>query len=153
MAEITVRRTPTWTPATWELWYRPISLLDEIERWAGTAWDTWKPETYTPGTDMYEYKDELVLRMEFPGIRREDIDISLEGDCLTVKAEKNQEEYPEGTKWYRHERWYGTYTRTWTLPYPVDAEKVSAKLEYGVLEIRLPKAEVAKAKKIEVAVK
>ena len=103
--------------------------------------------------DMYESKDELVLRAELPGFRKEDIDISLETEMLTVKAVKKEEEMPEGARPYLDERYFGEYTRTLTLPFPVETEKILANFENGVLEVRLPKAEEAKPKHIEVKVK
>ena len=82
-----------------------------------------------------------------------ELGISLEKDCLTVKAEKKQEEVPEGANFYSCERCFGDYSRSIPLPFRVDAERVSASFENGLLEIRLPKAEEARAKHIEVKVK
>jgi HSP20 family protein len=134
-----------------------MSLLDDIELYASHLWDTWAPETIesklVPRMDMYEEKDTVVMKMELPGMKKEDLDISYKDGCLTMKAEKKQEETKKGTTYYCSERCYGTYSRSTCLPYPVDAEKITATFEGGVLEIRLPKAEEAKARQIEIKVK
>lgn len=155
MNAITVRRSPSRALTTMESVYRPMSLLDEIDRFANEVWESpviCSTDMY-PFLDMYEVKDELVMKAELPGIKKEDIDVSFEGDCLTIKAEKKQEEVPEDATLYSCERCSGTYSRTVSLPFPVNAEKVSATFENGLLEIRLPKAEEAKAKHIEIKVK
>ena len=102
---------------------------------------------------MYEEGNELVVKAELPGINRKNIDISVEDDVLTIKAEKKEEKERKEKSYYYSEREYGTYERYMTLPTRVDAEKISANLKKGVLEIRLPKAEVPETKKIEVTTK
>ncbi len=150
-----VRRNPTraWTAV--EPFYRPMSLLDEIERWAEDTWYSW-PSTYstslTPRMDMYEDKEWLVIKAEFPGVKKEYIDISLEGDVLIIKAEKKEEKAAEEATYYFCERCFGPYSRRLSLPFHVDAEQISATFSDGLLEIRLPKAEEAKSKHIEIKV-
>ncbi|MFC2047702.1 Hsp20/alpha crystallin family protein [Chloroflexota bacterium] len=134
--------------------YRPLSWLDEMDTFAREMWDSWKPFSLeyklAPHTDMYEEKDQLVMKTELPGINKEDLDITLEGDRLTIKAEK-KEEVVEGANHHTQERYYGQYFRSLTLPYPIKENKVSATFDNGVLELRLPKAEEVKAKKIEIS--
>ncbi len=81
--------------------YRPWDLLDEVDTLAGEMWDTWQPFTLghslVPRTDMYEEKDRLVMKTELPGINKKDLDISLEGDRLTIKAERKEEVKDETT--------------------------------------------------------
>lgn len=133
--------------------YRPWGLLDEIEALAREMWDAWRPfpldHSLVPLTDIHEEKDHLVMKTELPGIDKKDLDISLEGDRLTIKAEKKEEIKEESTHRIR-ERYYGRYFRSVTLPYPVKADNISATFDNGVLELRLPKAEEVKAKKIEI---
>jgi len=93
-----------------------------------------------------------VVKTELPGIKKEDLKISLKGDMLTIEAEKKQENTTEDTKYYAHERHCGHYSRSVLLPTPVDADKVSATFEGGVLEIRLPKTEETKSTQNEVKV-
>lgn len=131
-----------------------ISLVDEVDRMARSIWENWQPVVYTtdlsPRIDMFEEKDELVMRTELPGIKKEDIDIQLEGDRLVIKAEKKEETLSEDTNYYTCERRFGQYQRSVSLPFPVEADKISTTFENGLLEIRLPKAEELKAKHIEI---
>ena len=156
MTAITIRRSPSEALTTVEPVYSPMSLFEEMERFAGDVWGSWTPVVYHdhmhPRLDVFEQKDNLVMRTELPGIKKEDIDISLENDYLTVKAEK-EEEMPEDTTYYSSERCFGSYLRSVELPFPVNGDKISATFENGLLEIRLPKAEEAKAKHIEIKVK
>lgn len=133
--------------------YRPWGLIDEMDVLTRKIWDSWQPfkleQGLVPHTDIYEEKDQLVMKTELPGIDRKDLDISLEGDRLTVKAEKKEEVTDEATH-HTRERYYGRYFRSVKLPYPVKEAKISATFDNGVLEIRLPKAEAVKAKKIAI---
>ena len=133
--------------------YRPWSLLDEVDTLVRGIWDSWRPFTFednlVPHTGMYEEKGQLVMKTELPGIDKKDLDITLEGDRLTIKAEKKDEVKEDATH-HTRERYYGQYFRSVTLPYPVKEGKITATFENGVLELRLPKSEEAKAKKIEV---
>jgi HSP20 family protein len=133
--------------------YRPVTLLD---LWSGLEreiWDSWKPftagDSIMPRMDLYEEDGELIMKTELPGIEKKDLDISLEGDRLTIKAEK-KEDIKDNKRHHTQERYYGQYFRSFTLPYAVKEDKISATLDKGVLEIKLPKADEVKAKKIEI---
>ncbi|MFC2060315.1 Hsp20/alpha crystallin family protein [Chloroflexota bacterium] len=130
----------------------PWSLLGAMDRLAGNIWDSSKPYTLdtnlVPHTDIYEENDQLVMKTELPGVDKEDVSITLEGDILTIRAEK-KEAVVVDSACYARERQYGQYFRSVTLPFHVK-EEVSATFENGVLELRLSKAEEAKAKKIEI---
>jgi HSP20 family protein len=132
---------------------RPWGLLDYMEILARELWDVWRPYTFdyslVPHTDVYEEKDQLVMKTELPGIDKKHIDISLVGDRLIIKAEK-KEEIKEDATHHTYERYYGQYFRSVMLPYPVKEDKLTATFENGVLELRLPKAEEVKAKKITI---
>jgi len=132
-------------------YFRPFRLLEEVEEMARSAFES----SLTPKMDMYEEEKELVIKAEMPGIRKKDLDITLDGDVLTIKAEKKEEkeEGEEGTTHYTRERRFGQYIRSMTLPTKVDAENISATLKKGLLEIKLPKAEAPEVKKIDVKVK
>lgn len=131
--------------------YRPWGLLDEIDALAKEMWEQpFTPDnSLIPRADMYEEEDQLVMKTELPGIDKKDLDITIEGDRLTIKAEK-KEEVKEDATHHTRERYYGQYFRSVTLPYPVKEAKISATFDKGVLELRLPKAEEVKAKKIEI---
>ena len=153
---VIIRRSPSRALTVVEPFYRPMSLLNEVERMAREMWELWEPFTFptgfAPKMDMIEDKDTLVIKAEFPSVKQEDLNITLEGDMLTIKAEKKQEEVSEEANYHTSERYFGHYYRSITLPFPVDAEKLSATFENGLLKIRLPKAEEAKPKHIEVKV-
>ena len=133
--------------------YGPLGLLGAMDRFAGNIWDSTKPFAFdaslVPHTDIYEENDQLVMTTELPGINKEDVSITLQGDRLTIKAEK-KEVVVEDAACYTRERQYGQFLRSLTLPFPVKEDKVSATFENGVLELRLSKAEESKAKKIEI---
>ncbi len=145
-----VRRSPNGVFAL-RPFFRPFSLLEEVEEMARTAFET----GLTPRMDMYEEDKELVIKAEMPGVRKKDLDINLNDDVLTIKAEKKEEkeEGEKGTTHYTRERHFGQYIRSMTLPARVDAENISATLKKGLLEIRLPKAEEPESKHIEIKVK
>ena len=145
-----VRRSPNGALAL-RPFFHPFSLLEEVEAMARSAFET----GLTPKLDMFEENNELVIKAEMPGIRKKDLDISLDGDVLTLAAEKKEEkeEGEKGTTHYTRERRFGQYVRYMTLPTRVDAEKITATLKKGLLEIKLPKAEEPESKKIEINVK
>jgi HSP20 family protein len=143
-----VRRSPSRT-LTLQPFFHPFSLLDEVEEMARAVFDT----SLTPKLDMFEENNELVIKAEMPGIRKKDLDISLDDDMLTIKAEKKEEKEVKDATHYTRERRFGRYSRYMTLPTRVDAEKISATLKKGLLEIRLPKAEGPENKHIEIKVK
>ena len=97
MTTLTIRR-PNRALRVMEPFYRPMDIFDDIERFAGNVQETWPQVIYAdhmhPRLDMYEQGDELVMTVELPGIKREDIDVSLEGDKLDIKAVKEQEKLP-----------------------------------------------------------
>jgi HSP20 family protein len=145
-----IRRSPNGVYAV-RPFFRTFNLLDEVEDMAKRAWDT----TMTPRVDMYEEDNQVIVKAELPGIAKKDIDISLEDDVLTIKAEKKEEteEGDKETTHYTRERRFGQYVRRMTLPGKMDAENVTATLKKGVLEIKLPRAEEPEAKQIEINVK
>ena len=102
--------------------------------------------------DLYEEKDQIVVKAEMPGFTRDDIQISIADNALTIKGEKKKEEEDSGKDYYRSERVYGAFTRILPLPAEINPDKVQATFKNGVLEIRLPKSEDAKKKEIKVKV-
>jgi HSP20 family protein len=131
--------------------FRPFRLLEEAEQMARSAFDT----DITPKTDMFEEDGHVVVKSEMPGVSKKDLDISLEGDILTIKAEKKEEkeEGEKGTTNYTRERHFGQYVRYISLPTRVDPDNITATLKKGLLEIRMPKAEAPKARQIEIKAK
>ena len=106
--------------------------------------------TWAPAVDMFETKDDLVVTVELPGMNEKDIQLSITGELLSIKGERQAAAPEEGV--YRGERWFGRFERSLTLPYPVQNEKVKASYRDGVLTINLPKAEELKPKAIKIDV-
>jgi HSP20 family protein len=102
-----------------------------------------------PALDVVDRDDEVLVRAEVPGVRKEDIDVSISGNMLTIKGETKHEEKEEKGDYYRCEISRGAFARTVTLPADVDEEKAKASLTDGVLELRLPKVEKSKRRTIK----
>ena len=118
------------------------------ERWLRGG-DT---EITTPAVDVYEEKDEIVVKAELPGMEKNDIEVNISDSELTLKGEKKKEEKIEEEDYFRCERSYGSFVRSVELPTGVQADKVKASFKNGILEVRLPKTEEAKTKEIKVKV-
>lgn len=128
---------------------RPFSLL------GSSWWPTRRlmaPEEFAPSVDIYEENGDVVLKAELPGIKKEDIEVNLNDHLVTVSAVKKKEEKVEDKNFYRQERFYGSFTRSFEIPSEVKADEVKAKFQDGVLEVRLPKTEEAKKKSQKVAI-
>ena len=107
---------------------------------------------WAPAVDMYETKDALVVAAELPGLDEKDIHLSIIGDVLSVRGERQWNQEVKQESYYRGERWYGKFERTLPLPMPVQADKVTAKYRDGVLTITLPKVEEIRPKEIKIDV-
>jgi HSP20 family protein len=107
---------------------------------------------FVPAVDVYEDAEKLVLKLEIPGIRREDLDIRVEGRSLTVKGERKFESEEKEENFHRIERRYGSFVRSFTLPSTVNTEKVEATSADGVLNITFAKKPEAQPKQIQVQV-
>ena len=105
-----------------------------------------------PGIDLdvYETKDDVVVKASIPGVKPEDIDINVVGDTVTIKGQAQEESEVEESNYIYRERRSGTFQRSFTLPISVQADKAEASFENGVLRLTLPKAEEVKPKKITV---
>jgi HSP20 family protein len=103
--------------------------------------------------DMYETDQDVVVKSSVPGVKPEEIDITITGDTLTIKGETKTEEKVERANYIRQERRYGAFSRSLTLPTTIVAEKAKAEFEDGVLTLTLPKAEEVKPKTIKVKAK
>jgi len=109
--------------------------------------------TWVPPVDIYQNGDkELVLKAELPDMVREDIDVTVENDTLTIKGEKKFVGEPKEDQFHRIERRYGTFSRSFSLPQTIDSTKVAAEYKNGVLTVRLPVREEAKPRSIKVDV-
>jgi HSP20 family protein len=118
------------------------------ERWLGMRHE----EIVAPVVDLYEEKDEIVVKAELPGMDKNQIEVQISGSELILKGEKSKEEKVEEKNYYRCERSYGAFRRAVALPMDVQADKIKASFKNGILEVRLPKTEKAKAKEIKIKV-
>jgi HSP20 family protein len=109
-------------------------------------------ETLSPRVDIFEEGNEVVLKADMPGIEKRDIDITLADNMLTVSGERTHEEKVEKGSYVRCERTHGSFFRRFEIPSGIDAEKIKAHLDNGVLEVRLPKTEEAKSKSKKITV-
>src|SRR5579875_1398085 len=105
---------------------------------------------FVPAVDVYEDPQKLVLKVEVPGIKPEDLDIRVEGRVLTVRGERKWDSEQKEENYHRIERRYGSFVRSFTLPATVDTENIQAQSEHGVLELTLNKKPEAKPKQITV---
>ena len=126
------RRTRPWWP---ERWFRTESM-----------------DVTAPAVDLFEEKDDIVVKAELPGMDKDNIEVRLTDHHLTIKGEKKKEEEVKEENYYRSERSYGSFLRTLELPKEVHADKVKASFKKGILEVRLPKTEDAKAKEVKVKI-
>jgi HSP20 family protein len=111
------------------------------------------PSTWTPAVDIAERDDEYVVKVELPGVTRDDVKITSQDNVLTIRGEKKHEKESKGMNYHRTERAYGSFQRSFTLPGTVKEDKIEAEFKDGTLVITLPKAEEAKPRTIEVQVK
>ena len=141
--------------SNWTPFDRLTTLRDEMNRLFDFSWpsrDTGLFSGWSPPLDVYDDKENFVVTCELPGMKKEQIDISLHDGMLTISGErKHEHENAEGEA-FRSERYFGRFQRSVTLPALVDASKVKASYKDGVLTIELPKAEEAKPKHIDVSV-
>jgi HSP20 family protein len=108
--------------------------------------------TWAPAVDIYEGQNELVAKVDLPGIDEKDIDIRLENNTLTIRGERKFEKSVKEENYLRIERAYGSFTRTFSLPNTVNTEGINASYTNGVLTVQLPKREESKPKQVKVNV-
>lgn len=108
--------------------------------------------SWVPAVDVFEEAENIRITAEIPGVRPENIAISLEGNLLTISGTKQQEAEEKTERVHRYERVYGAFERTFTLPASVEPKDIKARYDHGVLTVTLPKSEKAKPRQIEVEV-
>jgi HSP20 family protein len=132
----------------------PFRAMRELMRWdpfaAMPAWPAEARDVMNVAFDVKETKDGFVFTADVPGIESKDIDVKLQNNRLTISGKREQEKTDKGDTYYSYERSYGSFTRSFTLPEGVDADKISADLKQGVLIVTLPKKPEVKPKQISV---
>ena len=142
--------------ALWPGFGRLTDLRDEIDRLfdaplAQLARTSQILSGWTPALDLYEDKENVYVRVEVPGMKKEDIELSLHNGTLSVSGERKSDETFKDAEVYREERFFGRFQRTVSLPTAVASDKVKAHYKDGILTVTLPKAEEAKPKQIQLS--
>ena len=131
----------------WPTFGRLANLQDELDRLFESPLTGW-----APALDVHEDADKFTICAELPGLKREDIGVSLQDGAFVISGERKSEKVQEGVEVHRQDRFYGKFQRALSLPTPVAAEKIKAQYKDGVLTVTLPKAEEAKPKQIDISV-
>lgn len=132
------------------------SLQNEVNRLFSSSFSRGNDDSdlmrgaWSPQVDIFENKNEIVLEAELPGMKPEDVNISIENNILTIRGERKFEKKNEGDDFHRVERSYGSFTRSFTLPPTISSENANAQFENGVLRLSLAKREEAKPRRIEI---
>lgn len=135
-----------------------VSMQDEMNRLFDDFFGRplvrteWTEGVWSPSVDVSEDKDNVIVKTEMPGMKKEDVKISIQDNVLTLKGAKKQEKEEKDANYHRIERSYGSFCRSFALPTSVKADKVKASYKDGVLNITLPKTEEAKPKEIPVSI-
>jgi HSP20 family protein len=145
------------TIVRWEPFRELGTLQNEMNRLFNTVFDAPSPgnggstlRRWMPAMDLVETADHFVLRADLPGMSQDDVKIEFEDGTLIVSGERKAEHEAKNEGYYRVERAFGSFSRSLTLPQGIDPEAVTANFENGVLEIRVPKPEERKPRRIEI---
>ena len=141
--------------------WNPLKEVPVLQNRINRLFEDFFPETFIEGTknmvgvwnpvvDIYDTQDTTVIKADLPGLKKEDITISIEGDVLILTGERTHDDEVKKENYYRRERAYGMFKREFTLPSTVDHEKIKADFKDGVLKIEVPKPEEKKPKTITV---
>lgn len=139
----------------------PFEMMRDLLRWDPRDLLRWDPFAdlgtlagrdlaFVPSFDVKETKDAYIFRADLPGVRQEDLDLSVTGNRLTVSGKREEESREEGDRYYAYERSYGAFSRSFTLPEGIDVDHAEADLSNGVLTVSIPKKPEVKPKKLEV---
>jgi HSP20 family protein len=143
---------------------RPLMPLKDLDRWFDDIF--FRPFTpfsfprlrmtaaqeVMPDVDIFESDGDVVMKAELPGMKKGDIEVKLTDGTITISGEKKQEEEVKKKDYYKVERTYGSFCRTFSLPTEVKADKAKSTFKDGVLEVRMPKSEEAKSKEVKVKI-
>jgi HSP20 family protein len=140
-----------WSP------FRDMSLLqNQMNRIFQETMQGWPASTdgggtWMPAADIFETENDLLVKVDLPGVDPKQTDVRVENNVLTIRGERQLEEETNKENFHRVERTYGTFSRSFTLPASVNADKIQANYKNGVLSITLPKAEQARPRRIQIA--
>ncbi|MDW8066104.1 MAG: Hsp20/alpha crystallin family protein [Aquificaceae bacterium] len=136
------------------LW-SPFAEIERIRREFDRLFEELMPKeeierVFAPAVDVYETDKEVVIKAELPGVKKENVEVSIRDNSLHIRGEKKEEKEEKTETYHRVERVYGKFERVIPLPVDVKVEEAKAEFKDGILEVRIPKAEGAKEKKIEI---
>ena len=151
-----------WRPR--ETWWDPFRDLEAIQNEMNKMFNSslvrWGDRdvgllegAWSPAIDIFDSKDNVMVKADIPGMKKDEIEVSVHGDTLIIKGEKKQEKEVKERDYVRTERFYGFFNRAMSLPAAVDASKVNATYKNGVLELVLPKKEESKSKQLKIDIK
>ena len=143
--------------SVWPTFGRLFNLRDDLDRlfessFGDLARGSQLLSGWNPVVDIFEDADNVIVKAELPGMKKEDIDVSLHDGMLSISGERKEEREIKDAQTHRSERFVGSFQRSVTLPSPVKGDRVNAQYKDGILTVTLPKAEEAKRKQIEVKV-
>jgi HSP20 family protein len=129
---------------------RPEPFARDFDRLFDSLFTARNAQRWVPPMDLVEADDHFVLKADLPGLAEEDVTIEIQDNVLTISGSREAEHERKEQGWYRLERSYGSFNRSLTLPEGVDADKVEASFDRGVLELRIPKPEERKPRRIQI---
>jgi HSP20 family protein len=145
------RRTPTGGLTRWEPGRELQRMFEEMFGRGEGEEGSWVAGAWAPPVDLYETDDAFMVKAELPGLTKDDIHVEVHDRTLTLRGERKHEAEVKEERFHRRERAYGSFQRSFWLPTTVDANQVKASFKDGVLELRLPKHETAKPKRIAIS--
>jgi HSP20 family protein len=132
----------------------PFRVMDALLRWDPLRGGEWSSvaaaPTFVPRFDVMETKDAYVLKADMPGVKEEQLDVSLNGNLLTISGKREADHHDDGDAYFAIERSYGSFARSFTMPESVDGAGVTADLKNGVLTVRIPKKPEAQPRRIAI---
>jgi HSP20 family protein len=132
---------------------KPEPFSSEFNRLFNTLFDENRAQRWVPAMDLVEAEDHFVLKADLPGLSEEDVSIEIRDNALTISGERKSEFDTREHGWYRVERAAGQFSRSLTLPEGIDADAVAAEFDRGVLEVRIPKPEARKPRRVQINAK
>jgi HSP20 family protein len=143
---MTMQQSASQAPAKKDLRDSFRDLYEDIGKWFDYPWRPWPAARFfevdgkwTPRVDIFEEGNELVVKAELPGVKKEDMEVTLEGDTLIIRGERKQEKEVKEDHYYRKESSYGSFSRQFTVPAGITSADIKASYKDGILEVRLPK--------------
>lgn len=136
-----IRRQENETGVSRRREWDPFALMQEMLKWEPfqELSSMWGGERFVPSFEVKETRDSYVFKADLPGVKEEDVEVSLTGNRITISGQRQQEQRNEGERYYAYERSYGSFSRSFTLPEGVNSEDVQAELRDGVLTVSVSK--------------